>query len=209
MCGRFTLTRPEALRRVFPRFTFEEFSEYRLPRFNIAPAQTVIGVRNDGRDRVEAMHWGIDRRINARAETVAGRRTPRRCIVFADGFFEWKARQPVYFTMRDGSPFAVAGVWQPGRDGPASCAIVTCPPNELVASVHDRMPVVLPGSAIELWLSQEELALEPMRAMLRAYDAAAMSARPVSMRVNNARYDAADLLSNEDATSYRYPGTTE
>jgi putative SOS response-associated peptidase YedK len=198
MCGRFTLTDPLRIRAAYPRYRFEEFSEYRLPRFNIAPTQAVLAVRNDGRNDVEPLQWGIAGRINARAETVTTRPLAFRCIIFADGFYEWRGRKPVYFTMKDERPFAFAGIWQPVTEGAAPCAIVTCEPNALVARVHDRMPAILRDDQLDAWLNNEDLPPEPARKLLQPYDANAMSARDVSMRLNNARYDAPDVLIDND-----------
>lgn len=199
MCGRFTLAKPAALTTAFPRFRFPEFSETRLPRYNIAPTQRVLGVRNDGRDVVEELHWGIHGRINIRGESIAARRGPilRRCIEFADGFFEWSSRRPFYYTLESGRPFAFAGLWEPDN-GTASCDIATCEPNALVAPVHDRMPVILAGDAIDLWLDPEPLPPEVAASVLRPMDAALMRVREVSTRVNNANYDASDVLEASD-----------
>lgn len=198
MCGRFTLTDPSRIRAAFQRFRFDEFSHYRLPRFNVAPAQMVLGVRNDGRAAVEAMHWGIDGRINARAETIDRAQTPRRCIIFADGFYEWSAGKPSYFSLRDGVPFAFAGLWQAQGDAAPACTIVTCRSNDVVAAIHDRMPVILPPEAVDVWLSSEDLPHDVRGAMLRPYEAAEMRSRAVSTRLNDARYDAPDILLHED-----------
>jgi putative SOS response-associated peptidase YedK len=196
VCGRFTLTNPLGIRSAYPRFRFEEFSEYRLPRFNIAPTQGVLGVVNDGKEQIAPLRWGIDGRINARAETVASHAVPFRCIVFADGFYEWRGRKPVYYTRRDDRVFAFAGVWQPGAA--PECSIVTCPPNELVAPVHDRMPVILANDTLDRWLAPEDLSPQEARSLLVPYDAAAMQSRCVSMRLNNANYDAPDVLIDND-----------
>ncbi|MFY9664426.1 MAG: SOS response-associated peptidase [Candidatus Cybelea sp.] len=195
MCGRFTLTKPAALATAFPRFHFPEFSETRLPRYNIAPAQSVLGVRNDGRDVVEELLWGIRGRINIRAESILARRGPiqRRCIEFADGFYEWRNRRPFYYTLKSGEPFALAGLWE-AFDGTAACDVVTCEPNALVARVHDRMPVILTGHGVDLWLAPDPLPPEAGASVLRAFDAALMQVREVSPRVNNANHDAADVL---------------
>src|SRR5580692_9918302 len=114
MCGRFTLAKPGALAGAFPRFKFPEFSETRLPRYNIAPTQRVLGVRNDGRHIAEALRWGIRGRINIRAESLCARRSAivRRCVEFADGFYEWRNRRPFYYTLKSGEPFALAGLWE-------------------------------------------------------------------------------------------------
>jgi putative SOS response-associated peptidase YedK len=199
MCGRFTLAKPQALPAAFPQFRYPEFSETRLPRYNIAPAQDVLGVRNDGRDRVEELRWGVRGRINVRAESIASRRGPlhRRCIEFADGFYEWRERRPYYYTLRSGEPFAFAGLWEPGEDLPC-CDVVTCRPNALVAAVHDRMPVILAADRLNLWLDPEPLTPEAAGSILLPLDAALMVVREVSRRVNSANYDAADVLADAD-----------
>ena len=199
MCGRFTLTNPAALATAFPRFRFPEFSETRLPRYNVAPTHAVLGVRNDGRDEVELLRWGIRGRINIRAESIVARRNPvqRRCIEFADGFYEWSDRRPFYYTLKSGEPFAFAGLWE-AQNGSAACDIVTCEPNDLVAKVHARMPVILTGPAVELWLDPEPLPPEAASSILRPLDADLMDAREVSRRVNNANYDAPDVLASPD-----------
>jgi putative SOS response-associated peptidase YedK len=199
MCGRFTLSKPGALRPAFPNLKFPEFSETRIPafgpRYNIAPTQEVLGVRNDGHNTAELMRWGVRGRVNVRAESIVARRNPvrRRCIEFADGFYEWRNRQPYYYTLKSGEPFALAGLWEPS-DGSAACDVVTCEPNALVAPVHDRMPVMLTGSAIDVWLDPDPLPPEVATSILRPFDAGLMEVREVSTRVNNANYDAADVL---------------
>jgi putative SOS response-associated peptidase YedK len=198
MCGRFTLTDPLRIRAAYPRYRFEEFSEYRLPRFNIAPTQAVLGVRNDGRNGVEPLRWGIDGRINARVETVSARPLPFRCIIFADGFYEWRGRKPVYYTMKDERPFAFAGIWQPVTEGEPPSAIVTCEPNELVARVHDRMPAILSDDELDAWLSEGDMPTEVTRTLIQPYAAAEMAARDVSMRLNDARYDDPKVLIDDD-----------
>jgi putative SOS response-associated peptidase YedK len=207
MCGRYSLTNPDRISVAFPQFRFEEFSEYRLPRYNIAPTQPVLGVRTDGREVIEPLRWGLlpfggvgTGLINARAETVAS--TPsfrdaygcRRCVVFADGFYEWKNRRPVWFTLKGDQPFAFAGLWEPHGDSLPTCAIVTCKPNDLVAQVHDRLPVILAPSAIDLWLSDDQRPREFAESILKPCDAVKMQVRNVSMRLNNTNYDAPDVL---------------
>jgi putative SOS response-associated peptidase YedK len=198
MCGRFTLTNPLRIRAAYPRYRFEEFSEYRLPRFNIAPTQAVLGVLDDGSERVAPLHWGIEGRINARAETVTQHALPFRCIIFADGFYEWRGRKPVYYTMKDDRVFAFAGIFEPVTNGPPRCSIITVPPNELVARVHDRMPAILSDNELDAWLAPKDLNPEQARDFLKPYDVNAMHARDVSMRLNDARYDATDVLIDND-----------
>lgn len=199
MCGRFTLTNPAGVAAAFPRFRFPEFSETRLPRYNIAPAQRVLGVRNDGRDLVEELTWGIRGRINVRAESIAGRRGPvvRRCVEFADGFYEWRDRRPFYFTLRSGEPFVFAGLWEPNNGG-AACDIVTCEPNALLAPIHNRMPVILTPPNTDLWIDPHPLPPEVAASILRPLDGRLMQVREVSSRVNNSTYDAADVLSDAE-----------
>jgi len=202
MCGRFTLAKPGALGAAFPNLKFpelREFSETGLPRYNIAPTQEVLGVRNDGRETVESFRWGVRGRINIRAESIVARHNPirRRCIEFADGFYEWKERRPYYYTLRSGEPFAFAGLWEP-LDGTAACDVVTCEPNAVVAPVHDRMPVILTRDGMTLWLDPEPLPPEVAASVLRPFDPALMSVREVSRRVNNANYEAADVLADAE-----------
>lgn len=199
MCGRFSLAAPGRLRSAFPSIRFPEFSETKIPafapRYNIAPSQEVLGVRNDGSNAAELMRWGVRGRVNIRAESLVSRRNPiaRRCIEFADGFYEWRNRRPYYYSLKSGEPFALAGLWEPSN-GNASCDVVTCEPNGLVAPVHDRMPVMLAGSTIDIWLDPEPLPREIAASILRPFDAGLMQMREVSTRVNNANYDAVDVL---------------
>ena len=214
MCGRYTLIDPERLARQYAQYRFEEFSQARLPaRYNIAPAQPVLGVRNDSPNVVE-LRWlsplgsssdaNATGQINARSETVATKPTfrdaflHRRCILFADGFYEWRDRRPTRFSMRDDAPFAFAGIWNPAGSAPATCAILTTKPNELVAAVHDRMPVILRPDAVGTWLAGEPATEEELLAVLAPYDASQMKATPASSRLNSARYDAPDVLVDDD-----------
>ena len=202
MCGRYSLADPARLRAAFPAIRFPEFSDTRIPvvqpRYNIAPTQEVLGVRNDGRDTAEIFRWGIRGRVNIRAESVLARRGPvaRRCAEFADGFYEWRDRRPYYYSLRSGEPFALAGLWEEGET--PTCDVITCEPNALVAPVHDRMPVILTGSQLELWLEAGPLPRELLEQLLRPLDPAQMDVRQVSRRVNNATYDAADVLESPE-----------
>ncbi|HTJ24889.1 MAG TPA: SOS response-associated peptidase [Candidatus Limnocylindria bacterium] len=216
MCGRYTLIAPERIAKAYPRFhpAGAEFSQTRLPRYNVAPTQPVLGVRNDGNDRIEAFRWGFlpswsespspAPLINARAETLAVKPAfrnalrLRRCVLFADGFYEWRQKKPVYFTLADGVPFAFAALWEPGHGAPPSCVIVTCASNALVGQIHERMPVILTPDALALWLAPEELPAEVASSVLQPYDPAKMCAHDASTRLNNAGYDAPDVLVDDD-----------
>lgn len=221
MCGRFTLTDPDP-RMLGARFGVAE-PDLRdaAPRFNIAPTDTVVGVRerSQGGRRLGRLRWGLVphfadpswRRsaplINARAETLAERPAfrdalrRRRCLVCADGFYEWRddgagGRQPLHVARRDGGLFAFAGLWEYWRDGGeelVSCAIVTSAPNELMAPLHDRMPVILEPEDEGRWLGpgadEEELV-----GLLDPRPWPEMGLRPVSRAVNDVRNDGPQLL---------------
>lgn len=184
------------------------------PRYNIAPTQSVATVRQVGAGRMlSMMRWGlvpswasdislgarhITQHINVRSETVLEKpafrdsfRT-RRCLIPADGFYEWKKagkqRQPFHFGMKDGSLFAFAGVWDRWRS-PAgqvleSCSILTTAPNELLADVHDRMPVILPRRHYQIWLTAPVAEAERLAELLVPFDASLMKRYAVSALVN-------------------------
>src|SRR5256885_2511820 len=183
MCGRYTLTDADPAR-MRARFGLDESAKLaEEARYNIAPTDPVLAVRrrDDGGRQAGHLRWGLvpgrwaERRsgaplINARAETL--QRQPafaesfreRRCLIPADGFFEWRddeqGKRPLWVSRTDGDLFAFAGVWAalPARDGSGdlhSCAIVTCEPNELLRPIHDRMPVILSPAHEERWLEPD------------------------------------------------------
>jgi putative SOS response-associated peptidase YedK len=217
MCGRFTLRSPASVIAAhFGLFEVPPFS----PRFNIAPSQPVPVVRLRTEEQSPPqrewvwLRWGLipgwakeesigNRMINARAETVAEKpayRAPfrrRRCLVVADGFYEWRQadphKQPYYIRMRDHRPFAFAGLWDhwvgPQRGAIESCLILTTAANAIVRPLHDRMPVILAPAEYSRWLDpnvQEPAALTPL---LDSYPAGEMTAYPVSARVNSPSHD--------------------
>lgn len=153
--------------------------------------------------------------INARAETVAEKpsfRKPfreRRCLVLADGYYEWKRegtrKQPYHIRLNSGHPFAFAGLWDrwTGEDGKTleSCTILTTTPNERLVSIHDRMPVILPAGAYEPWLDAGLHDVTRLVPLLTPYLADAMIAVPVSRRVNDPRVDDARCLEASDDPS--------
>jgi putative SOS response-associated peptidase YedK len=195
MCGRFTLRTPHTK-------LLEQFGVTFQPRYNVAPMQMVLIVRAPGSQReLVPMRFGLagpqGQLINARAETVATKPTfresfrQRRCLVPADGFYEWqrdgKRKQPFFIGMKDCSGFAFAGVWQ----GDAF-AILTTQANELVAPLHDRMPVILDPADYDRWLDPAT-PLDQLPA-LNPYPADRMEAFPVSPRVNSVTNDDARCL---------------
>ncbi len=219
MCGRFTLTvDPGELREAFPGV---EVPEKIRPRYNIAPSQPVAVIPNDGKNKLDFFVWGLipswakdpaigNRMINARAETLAEKPSfraayrRRRCLVLADGFYEWrkepgsKAKTPMYLQMESKEPFAFAGLWEiwHAADGSEirSCNIITTEPNELVKKIHNRMPVILPREAYELWLSPEEKEPRELQGLLGPFPAAEMIAYPVSRTVNSPANEGAELI---------------
>jgi putative SOS response-associated peptidase YedK len=217
MCGRYRLTRAQK----YLEEHFDACGEVEvLPRYNIAPSQPVVTIRQDAREPVRnlsTMRWGLVpswakdtsmafKTINARAETVsatASFREPfkaQRCLIPADGFYEWqrngKTKQPYCFEVIDGELFAFAGLWDrwrnPQGDVIESCTILTTTPNSLLADVHDRMPVILRPDDYDLWLDPALRDAGSLSAMLRPFDAALMHRYPVGSRVNNVQNDDAD-----------------
>jgi putative SOS response-associated peptidase YedK len=176
MCGRYTLTSPED---IAARFGLGALAETRIePRFNVSPSQAVPVIRtHNGETGLEMMRWGFQPSwmkgnrpppINARGETLLerpmfkGAANKGRCLIPANGFYEWKvipgqkAKQPIHIRLKDGELFAFAGLWTRGGDeiGP-TCAIIATAPNELVATIHDRMPVILTEHGERLWMDTD------------------------------------------------------
>jgi putative SOS response-associated peptidase YedK len=224
MCGRFTLRRPQRLKDRLDQFQLEHL----IPRFNIAPTQPILTIRKlDHNPDASMLVWGLipswsaepKGSINARSETLEEKPTfsesfqRRRCLIPADGFYEWrragKSRQAFYFQMSDEGPFAFAGLWDSWtpRGGAkdqsvTSCAIITTNANELLAPVHDRMPVILPREDYELWL--DPLApLSDVKKVLLPFPADAMKSHPVSSQVNSASVDDETLVEHVESE----PGT--
>ncbi len=214
MCGRFTLALPtDQLQLAFP---WLEMPDAQPPRFNIAPTQPVAVVTNADQTRMSYFQWGLvpfwakdpkigNRMINARSETLAEKpsfRTAyrrRRCLVLADGFYEWKkepgrtAKTPMYICLQSGLPFAFAGLWDVWRSADGSelptCTIITTRPNALLEPIHNRMPVILPSDAHAQWLDPGDKAPADLQPLLGAYPAEEMVAYPVSTLVNSPQND--------------------
>lgn len=213
MCGRFTLTTdPKKITEAFDAKAPDQLT----PRYNIAPTQPIAVIANNNRAQVELFHWGLippwakdpkigNRMINARGETLGEKRsfkTPykrRRCLVITDGFYEWrktpnsKTKTPMYIKLREDDLFAFAGLWEswttPDGDTILSCTIITTEPNEFMADIHNRMPVILPPDAYDRWLDPAERQPAELQDLLKPYPAEAMTAHQVSTLVNNPRND--------------------
>jgi putative SOS response-associated peptidase YedK len=224
MCGRYTIRTLQPVVDMFGLALPEDFP----PRYNIAPTADVPVVRaaapaegkepTPGARRLDLLHWGLvpswaddpsvgNRMINARAETAAERPAfrkamqQRRCLIPADGFYEWKKlepakargghKQPYLFRMKGDKPFAFAGLWETwwkGGEKLESFTILTTSPNELVATVHDRMPVIVAPRDYDRWLDPRRNATD-VQDLLRPYPAAEMVASPVGTRVNSPTND--------------------
>ena len=216
MCGRFTLVSPYVA--VTERFHAAAPPDLR-PRYNIAPGQDVLCVIRDVENRIEPLRWGLipfwakdpsigNRLINARAETVAEKPSfrsafaKRRCLVVADGFYEWrpagKRKVPVYIFLKSKKPFGFAGLYEswkdPGGKEIRTCTIITTEANEIVRPIHDRMPVILPEGAEDRWLDPAEGSRERLQAILTPYPAGDMAAFDVTSIVNSAAHDAPDCI---------------
>src|SRR5689334_25005628 len=169
MCGRFTLRAPDG--RKIDRINWGDYQDL-VPRYNIAPTQDVLTVvEREAQREATFLQWGLIPMwskepkgiINARVETIEQKASfsdsfeKRRCLIFADGFYEWerngKVTQPYYFQMKDRAPFAFAGIWdrwQGAGRSITSCAIITTTANEPLAIIHHRMPVILDPEAYDL-----------------------------------------------------------
>ncbi|OQP07346.1 hypothetical protein B1690_05555 [Geobacillus sp. 46C-IIa] len=211
MCGRFTLTADlEALQALF----CFRYQGPLAPRFNIAPSQEVLTVVVEEGERVgKMMRWGLvpfwakdvrigAKMINARSETVDEKASfrhafkRRRCLIVADGFYEWRKegekKVPYRFTLAAGAPFAFAGLWErwDGPSGPLeTCTIITTKANELVAAIHDRMPVILPSERHGDWLDPSLDDSEYLKTFLQPYPSERMRMYEVSPLVNSPKND--------------------
>jgi putative SOS response-associated peptidase YedK len=216
MCGRFTLHSRDGIK-------LKELATLDLPfepRYNIAPSQSVLTIGDFGRGlETRLLAWGLipswstDGKgfINARAETLEEKPSfsesfrSRRCLIPADGFFEWKRtgreKRPFYFQVEDETPFAFAGIWDTWSnrgDMVTSCAIITTEANELVAELHDRMPAILTHEVHYAWLNPRTDRRD-LTAMLKPFPSLMMKTHPVSSSVNSPENDRVDLLLRVDA----------
>lgn len=219
MCGRFTLAVQPAL--IAEAFGLTDVPDL-APRYNVAPTQVAPVVRQPAAGaprRLDGLRWGLvpswaddpalgNRLINARSETVAQKPSfrsafrQRRCLVPADGFYEWakvgKVRQPWHFRRADGAPFAFAGLWErwraPSGEALETFTILTTAANALVAPVHPRMPVILPPTAYEAWLDPELTAAGHLAPLLVPAAEGVLTGYQVSQRVNAPAHDDAACI---------------
>lgn len=218
MCGRTSLFVPQSvLEDQFDASAVEPIT----PRYNIAPGDDLATITNNAPDEITQFEWGLlpawvddpansPKPINARAETVAEKPMfrdafeERRCLVLADGFYEWKgqrgSKQPYRITRKHDQPFAFAGLWEQreAQNGGTreTVTIITTDANDVVADVHDRMPVILEDSDVKTWLTADD---QPtLESILDPYAADTLRAYPVSKQVNNPANDSPDLIEEID-----------
>ena len=226
MCGRYRLSRRKQL--VEEYFDTESDELEWTPRYNIAPSQPVPVIRQNPKEprrELSLMRWGLipswakDESvavgmINARSETARTKPafrdplTNRRCLIPADGFYEWvrtgKVKQPYCIEVHDGELFAFAGLWDCWKDPSGrwvrSCSILTTSPNAVTSAVHDRMPVILDRDCYDLWLDPGMTNVGTVSEMLKPYDARTMRCYPVSSRVNHVANDDAECSTPVELT---------
>ncbi|MFB2897163.1 SOS response-associated peptidase [Aerosakkonemataceae cyanobacterium BLCC-F50] len=219
MCGRYSFT--QLAEAIADKFQVKEVPEI-SPRYNIAPTQQIATVLVDSESserQFKMLRWGLipswakdakmgAKLINARAETVAEKPAfraafkKRRCLILADGFYEWQTqngeKQPFYFRLENGEPFAFAGLWEHWEKGEGepieTCTILTTEANELMRPIHDRMPVILADKNYDQWLEPEAKKIELLQSFLQPYPTEEMTAYPVSTKVNNPKNDRAECI---------------
>jgi len=215
MCGRFALKSPPAS--LATHFDLDKVADF-LPRYNIPPGTDIPAIRQspEGKRVLHLLRWGLvphwakdpaigNKLNNARGESVAEKPSfrdafkRRRCIIPADGFYEWKAegklKQPYYISLKSGEPMAMGGLWEswktPNGEILRTCCIITTGPNAVMAPIHDRMPVILSASNWDAWL---EAPTDEVAQLVKPYEAGEMQAWEVSRRVSKTVYDDAELI---------------
>jgi putative SOS response-associated peptidase YedK len=227
MCGRYRLSRRKEL--LEQHFYTAAWDEDWTPRYNIAPTQQVPMIRQHPKEpirQISTMGWGLiphwardtsgaASAINVRSETAAHKpafRDPlrlRRCLIPADGFYEWKrtatSKQPFCFEVNDGDLFAFAGLWDGWKDANGrwlkTCAILTTTANAVSSAVHDRMPVILDPASYDVWLDPAVQDVAAVSELLKPFDPGVMRCYPVSTRINH--------VANDDAECSRSVATAE
>jgi len=228
MCGRYAVTSaPEAIRALFGYTAQPNFP----PRYNIAPTQPIAIVRLvEGKREFALVRWGLlpswvkdpksfSLLVNARGESLADKPAfkaamkYRRCLVPADGFYEWKAigtrRQPHYVRAKSGQPLAFAGLWEtwtgPNGEEMETAAIVTTRANRALAGIHDRMPVIVPPEAFNLWLDCASVDAETAASLVAPAPENLLEAYEVSTAVNRTANDNPDLIGRSTPSSENEP----
>ena len=212
MCGRYSLT--SDAERINARFIARSTPSSQPARYNIAPTQAVWALVHTDEPKIVALRWGLipswakdkaigNRMINARSEGISEKPSfrralrERRCLVLADGFYEWKkegrSKVPYYIRLKSGEPFGFAGLWEtwsaPSGERIQSCTIITTTPNALMAEIHNRMPVILPRNVEARWLDPDIQDPQKVLPLLSPYPEDEMETYAVSTVVNSPRND--------------------
>jgi putative SOS response-associated peptidase YedK len=192
------------LKNIQKHFNVQELSCQYQPSWNIAPGQFIPAIiHHDGKNLLVCFRWGLipswskdpsvaNKLINARSETVHQKPSfraafkKRRCLIVADGFYEWKKegnkKMPLYYYLKSGRPFGFAGLYEtwlsPDKKEINTCTIITTAANELIAPVHDRMPVILSGDQERAWLGSNASDVAALKSILKPYPAEEMDSRP-------------------------------
>ncbi len=227
MCGRFSLL--TNVKVLLERFKIDVAEVRPEPRYNIAPAQIVATVIEAASRHLVPMRWGLiphwakepkigSKMINARAETVATKGVfkpalkKRRCLILADGFYEWQkvgsAKRPMYVRMKSREPFALAGLYErwksPSEKIIQSCTIITTDPNALMKPIHNRMPVILKQKDEESWLDTTNEDLDSLTKLLKKYPANKMEAYEVSTYVNSPKNTGSQCIRPSTQTTLEF-----
>ena len=225
MCGRFTISisNKELKDYLYDTFDIDDFEEdYDLPRYNVAPGQNILSItNNNGKNQINLMKWGFIpffakdenigyKMINAKSETLDEKPSfkesfkNKRCIILANGFYEWEKNNnqkiPMRFIMNDESIFPMAGLWSSFKrnDGTVitTCTIITTTANQVVAPIHDRMPVILTNETNKIWLDSTITDYNLLKTILRPFDDKKMRSYKVSSIVNNAKNEIKDCINS-------------
>jgi putative SOS response-associated peptidase YedK len=217
MCGRFVFMSKTAL--LIEEFGLDEISWQFKPNYNVAPGQDVPVIVKNGKRVLEKFRWGFvpfwaedpsigNRMINARAETISEKRSfarafkNRRCLIVADGFYEWKKegniKIPFYFHLRSGKPFGFAGLYETWRSPEGkdltTCTIITTEPNEIIKPVHNRMPSIIDRERRETWLDNNIQNPEGLPFLLKPFNSALMEGYEVSRKVNSFKINGPECI---------------
>ncbi len=213
MCGRFEIHSPIEI--IAKLFAIDSITFDIRPSYNVAPSQNVVAVASDGKkNRLLSCRWGFVpawskelktgfTMINARAETVADNKTYKsafqdhRCLIVADGFFEWKKQNrmkiPMYIHLKSGKPMGLAGLYNnwtsPEVEEICTSTIIVTDANEMLAPIHERMPVIIPEEKFTLWLDPAVHDKEVLLPLLKPCDSNKLEMYPVTAKVNSAKYD--------------------
>ena len=219
MCGRFVGYRSlDELKKIFP---IDQFAAEVTASYNVAPSQEILAIfKHRGENWLNKFHWGLvpfwakdpsigNRMINARAETIAEKPSfrnafkKRRCLIIADGFYEWQGpkgqKQPMFITMRDKRPFAFAGLWETwGKKNTEtpyrSCTIITTAACKAVRDIHHRMPVIIKPAVYEFWLNPDNQDAVALKNILQEEILTDLVSHPVSKQVNSTRNNDASCI---------------